>query len=132
MTHDPRPSGDHITVTGIRARGHHGVYEHEKRDGQDFIVDVTVYTDLDTASASDSLDHTVHYGVLAELVVAHIEADPVDLIETLAERIAASVLDRWNVPTVTVTVHKPHAPIPVPFSDVTVTITRQRSEADRA
>lgn len=117
-------TGDHITVTGIRARGYHGVFEHEKRDGQEFVADVTVYTDLRGASGSDSLTDTVNYGDLAELVVAEIEGAPTDLIETLAERIAAATLQRWPVPRVRVTVHKPYAPIPVPFGDVSVTIER--------
>lgn len=117
---------DHITLTGIRATGHHGVFEHERRDGQEFIVDLTVWVDFSAASGSDDLAATVHYGELAESVVAAIERDPVDLIETLAERIARDVLTRDAASRVRVTVHKPSAPIAVPFDDVSVTITRSR------
>lgn len=117
---------DILTLTGVRATGHHGVFEHERVDGQEFIVDLAVSTDFAAAAASDDLDNTIHYGVLAEQVVAAIERDPVDLIETLAERLAALVLEYPAAASVTVTVHKPHAPITVPFDDVSVTITRSR------
>lgn len=118
---------DRITLTGVRARGNHGVFDHEKRDGQEFVVDATVFTDFAAASASDDIDDTVHYGELAEFIVAEIVGAPTDLIETLAERIAAGVLGRWAAASrVSVTVHKPNAPIPVPFDDVSVTILRAR------
>lgn len=119
-------SGDHLTLTGLRARGHHGVFDHERQDGQEFVVDLTVYADLSAAAQSDDLEKTLHYGVLAERVTAAIERDPVDLIETLAERIATIVLEYPAATSVEVTVHKPHAPITVPFDDVSVTITRSR------
>lgn len=121
------PELDRLTLTGLRARGFHGVFEHERRDGQEFVIDVTAHLPLADAAASDELAETVHYGVLAEQVVAAAERDPVDLIETLAERIAAVVLAHAAVRRVEVTVHKPSAPITVPFADVAVTITRERS-----
>jgi len=120
-------TGDHLTLTGLRAFGHHGVFAEERQNGQEFILDVTVWLDLATAASDDDLDRTIHYGVLAEQIVAAVERDPVDLIETLAERVAALVLERPAASTVRVTVHKPSAPITVPFSDVSVTITRGRS-----
>ncbi|WIB00234.1 dihydroneopterin aldolase [Curtobacterium sp. MCBA15_012] len=120
---------DTIRLTGVRARGHHGVFDHEREDGQDFVVDVAVELDARTASGSDDLADTVHYGVLAEQVVAEIERDPVDLIETVAERIAAAVLTHRAARATEVTVHKPQAPITVPFSDVSITIRRTRGAA---
>lgn len=120
-------SHDLLTLTGLRATGHHGVFDHERRDGQEFVVDVVVAADLSAAGQSDNLEDTLHYGVLAEQVVAAIEGAPVDLIEKLAERIAKLVLEHPAAETVTVTVHKPGAPITVPFDDVSVTITRSRA-----
>lgn len=117
---------DRLTLTGLRATGHHGVFEHERRDGQEFVVDLDIATDFAAAAGSDDLEDTLHYGVLAERVTAAIERDPVDLIETLAERIAGIVLEFPAAASVTVTVHKPHAPITVPFDDVAVIITRSR------
>ena len=117
---------DAITLTGLRARGHHGVFEHERRDGQDFIIDVRATLDLARAASSDDVADTVHYGELAIAVVGAVETDPVDLIETVAERVAAIVLSHQAVHEVEVTVHKPQAPIPVPFDDVSVTIVRGR------
>jgi len=117
---------DEIKLTGLRVTAHHGVFEHERRDGQEFVVDVVVRLPLGPAAAGDDLESTVHYGELAEQVVAAVERDPVDLIETVAERVAEVALSFPATREVVVTVHKPSAPIPVPFADVSVTITRGR------
>lgn len=122
---------DEIRLTGLRATGFHGVFDHERRDGQEFVIDVAVRLPLNPAAEGDDLASTVHYGELAELVVAAVERDPVDLIETLAERVAGVALSFPAVREVIVTVHKPSAPITVPFDDVSVTIRRGRREARR-
>jgi dihydroneopterin aldolase len=121
-----RPT-DSIVLTGLRVRARHGVFDFERADGQDFVVDVTAWLDLSAAAAGDDLGATVHYGELAEEVVAAVERDPVDLIETVAERVAATVLAHEPVDAVEVTVHKPQAPIGVPFGDVAVRIVRSRA-----
>lgn len=119
---------DEITLTGVRAFGRHGVYEHERADGQTFVVDATVYLPSAAAAASDDVADTVHYGELAERIVEIVSGEPVDLIETLAARIADDILARPRVRMVAVTVHKPDAPITVPFDDVSVTIRRGRTD----
>jgi len=118
---------DQITLTGLRASAFHGVLAQERLAGQEFIIDVTLHLDLAQAAAGDDLELTVHYGELAEQVVAAVERDPVDLIETVAERVAQVVLAHRPVRIVQVTVHKPSAPISVPFADVSVTIIRSRT-----
>lgn len=119
---------DEIAITGIRATGHHGVYEHERRDGQEFVADLVLSLSLARAAATDDVADTVHYGEVSERVAAILAGDPVDLIETVAERIATAVLSGWSlVDAVAVTVHKPSAPIPVPFGDVAVTVRRSRA-----
>jgi dihydroneopterin aldolase len=118
---------DRVTVRGLRIRGHHGVFARERQDGQTFLVDLSLGLDTAPAAAGDDLAKTVHYGVLAEQVAAVVSGEPVDLIETLAQRIADTCLGHEVVQEVEVTVHKPDAPITVPFDDVTVTITRRRS-----
>lgn len=118
--------GDQIRLSGVRARGHHGVLDHERRDGQDFVVDVVMELDLRPAGTSDELARTVHYGEVAADVVAVVEGEPRDLIETVAEEIAARVLARPLVEAVEVTVHKPQAPVGVPFGDVAVVVRRRR------
>jgi 7,8-dihydroneopterin aldolase/epimerase/oxygenase len=118
---------DEITLTGVRAFGYHGVYADEKRDGQEFVVDVTLRLPLHLAAATDDVSDTVHYGELAERIVDIVEGEPADLLETVAQRIAGDVLADPRVESVTVTVHKPAAPITVPFGDVAVTIRRGRS-----
>ena len=118
---------DRITLTGVRVHAHHGVFDFEREQGQEFVIDVSVAVDLSAAASGDDLGRTVHYGELAEAVVAAVERDPVDLIETVAERVAAVALAHPAVEEVEVTVHKPEAPIGVPFADVAVTIVRGRA-----
>lgn len=120
-------TGDRISLTGLRARGFHGVFEHERREGQEFVVDVELGVDLTAASRSDELADTVDYGALAETVVSHIEGRPCALIEALAGRIADSALELDGVRWARVTVHKPQAPIAATFDDVAVTIERSRT-----
>lgn len=119
-------SGDRIVLRGLRGHGFHGVLAAERENGQDFVVDVTLSLDLSGAARSDEVADTVHYGELAERVVALVEGDPVDLIETLAGRIADDCLADDRVREVEVTVHKPQAPIEVPFEDIAVTLVRGR------
>jgi 7,8-dihydroneopterin aldolase/epimerase/oxygenase len=115
---------DELAVTGIQCFGHHGVFEHERRDGQTVLVDLTLGLDTRAAAASDDLHDTVDYGSLVARVKAAVESDPVDLIETLAERISGVCLLDDRVHWARVTVHKPDAPIDATFADVTLTITR--------
>ncbi len=115
---------DSIVLRGIRARGRHGVHALEREQGQEFVVDVTLRLPLVQAAASDDVADTVHYGELADEIVAIVAGDPVNLIETLAARIADAVLRDPRVRLVEVTVHKPQAPITPAFDDVAVTITR--------
>ncbi len=117
---------DRIALTGLRVRGNHGVFEHERRDGQEFVVDVTLWLDLSGASRSDDLTQTVHYGELAEMAAAIIGGEPCDLIETVAGRIADTAMQDTRLHAVEVTMHKPSAPIPLTFDDVSVTIRRSR------
>ncbi|MGC9542348.1 dihydroneopterin aldolase [Streptomyces sp. UG1] len=117
---------DRVALRGLKARGYHGVFPEERREGQTFVVDLVLGLDTRPAAADDDLAKTVHYGIVAEEVVAVVEGEPVDLIETLAARVAQVCLKHEGVQEVEVTVHKPDAPITVPFDDVTVTITRSR------
>ena len=126
MTEPSRGAADRIRLIGIVARGHHGVFAHEKRDGQEFVVDVELTLDLSAAGGSDDLRATVDYGEIAHAVVARIGGPAFDLIERLAEAIAQDVLGHDRVDEVTVTVHKPQAPIEADFGDVAVVITRRR------
>lgn len=119
---------DLIRLAGVRGRGFHGVFEHERRDGQEFVVDVELECDLSWAGSSDALADTVNYGEIGAAVLARIEGEPFDLIEALAEAIAGEVMAAHRlVDVVTVVVHKPQAPVGVPFGDVTVSVTRRRS-----
>ena len=119
-------SGDRITLTGLRVPGHHGVHEHERTHGQEFVVDATVWLDLGPAGVTDELSATLDYGALAQIAARIIGGQPYNLIETVATRIATEVLTDQRVQAVEVTVHKPQAPIPLSFTDVSVTTHRRR------
>ncbi|HVF05640.1 MAG TPA: dihydroneopterin aldolase [Frankiaceae bacterium] len=112
-----------IRITGLTARGFHGVLDAEKRDGQTFVVDAA----LDVAApATDDLAETVDYAALAERLAAVVGGEPVDLIETLAARLADECLADPRVSRAEVTVHKPEAPVTVPVTEVSVTLVVER------
>jgi 7,8-dihydroneopterin aldolase/epimerase/oxygenase len=117
---------DRIELRGLQVRGNHGVYGHERRDGQDFIVDITVWIDLAAAAASDDLTDTVDYGALAQRAADIVAGPPRNLIETVAAEIADDAMADERIHAVEVVVHKPSAPIPLTFSDVAVVARRSR------
>jgi dihydroneopterin aldolase len=117
---------DRIALVGLTGRGRHGVYQYERDESHPFVVDVILDVDTHPAAESDRLTDTIDYGVIASTVVGIVEGEAVDLIETLAQRIAdACLADPGRQGQVTV--HKPDAPITVPFDDVAVTIERSRA-----
>ena len=118
---------DRISLIGLSARGHHGVLPFEREEGQLFTVDVIL--DLGqrgtaVAAVTDSVTDAVDYSRVANGIVSIIEGEPVNLIESLADRIAERVLSFPRVVAAEVTVHKPEAPLDVAFEDVSVTIHR--------
>ncbi|WP_132992934.1 dihydroneopterin aldolase [Gordonia zhaorongruii] len=124
---------DRIELRGLRVRGNHGVFDHERRDGQDFIVDVTLWTDLSAAAASDDLADTVDYGTLAQRAADVIAGPARNLIETVVGEIADGVMaDDERISACEVTVHKPSAPIPLAFDDVAVVTRRSREPQGRS
>lgn len=117
---------DRITLAGLTAYGRHGVFDFEREQGQDFVVDAILELDLGRARTTDDVKDTVHYGELASALVRIVEGEPVNLIETLAGRLLDACLADERVQAATVTVHKPQAPIPHAFTDVAVTMRRTR------
>lgn len=121
---------DRIFLRGIQVHAHHGVFEEERRLGQRFVFDVDYWLDVSGYAGADDIAGAVSYGDVYETVVEIAKGPPVDLIETLAERIAGAVLERFpTVSAVRVEVHKPSAPIAGVFSDVGVDVTRRRGGA---
>lgn len=118
--------GDRIALRGLRVFGRHGVLAHERAGGQTFVVDVDLEVSMGAAADSDDLADTVDYGAVADLVVDIVGGEPRDLIEAVVVEVAEAILGRFDVDGVTVTLHKPEAPIPHPFDDVAVTVTRRR------
>lgn len=119
-------TSDVISLVGVEGFGYHGVLPAERRDGQRFLVDVDLHLDLAAAAADDDLLATVDYSQVAAEIMAVVEGEPCQLIETVAGRIAQALLRFEQVTSVRVTVHKPQAPIGVPFRDVSVSLVRAR------
>jgi 7,8-dihydroneopterin aldolase/epimerase/oxygenase len=118
---------DRISIVGLRVLGRHGVYEAERRDGQEFVVDAVLWLDTSAAAAADDLTLTVDYGTVASRIARIVAGEPVALIETLADRLAAACLQDTAVREAEITVHKPQAPVSQPVADIAVTIRRSRS-----
>ena len=123
-----------IKLTGLRVFAHHGVFDFERQNGQDFYIDATVWVDNKVLAFNDDLSNTVHYGDLAKALVENVKAQPVDLLETLAQRLLDMVLN-WGGPAspvvkAKITVHKPNAPIVYEFNDVSVSVKGKRELND--
>ena len=117
---------DTITIQGLRLTGYHGVFDHEKRDGQEFVIDLEIELDLSLPGSTDELQNTLDYSVVVDQVAQRVTGESVDLIETLAHDIAQLVLSHPQPTAVTVTVHKPQAPVGHRVEDIAVTIRRER------
>ena len=120
---------DTISITGLRLTGYHGVFEHEKRDGQEFGVDLEIELDLSSAGSTDELQNTLDYSVVVDQVAQRVTGESVDLIETLAHDLAQIVLHHPQANAVTVTVHKPQAPVGHSVQDIAVTIRREKAQS---
>ncbi|WP_018177935.1 dihydroneopterin aldolase [Jongsikchunia kroppenstedtii] len=123
---------DRIELRGLAVRGHHGVFPEERRDGQDFVVDLVLWLDLAPAALSDELADTVDYGALAQRAHDIVAGPPRDLIETVATEICEDIMTDARVAAAEVTLHKPGAPIPLSFGDVSVVVRRSRKSAGGA
>ena len=121
-----RSGQDRIKLVGLRAFGRHGVLPEERANGQEFVIDASLWLDLRPAGTSDDVADTVNYADLAERLTQIVSGEPVNLIETLADRLIGACLEDERVAEAEITVHKPSAPIALPFTDVTVTIRRDR------
>ncbi len=120
---------DEIKLTGLRLYGHHGVLPQEKEKGQEFWVDITFKVDTRKAGKNDNLSLTLNYADAADYICKIFDKDPKNLIECVAEDLAEKLLLKFRqAEEITVTVHKPSAPLEHPFSDVNVTITRRWHE----
>ncbi|MBD0863402.1 dihydroneopterin aldolase [Gordonia sp. zg691] len=117
---------DRIELRGLKVRGNHGVFDHERADGQDFYIDVVLWLDLQAAADTDDLAETVDYGALAQQVAAIVGGEPRNLIETVGAEVAESIMADDRISACEVTVHKPSAPIPLTFDDVAVVTRRSR------
>ena len=117
---------DRIAVRGLSAHAYHGVYALERERGQTFRVDAVLELDTAPAAAGDDLARTVDYADLARRLHAVLAGEPVDLLETLAQRLADVCLADALIDAVEITVHKPEADLGVPVDDVTVAIRRTR------
>lgn len=126
----PDPELDVISFRGLHVRAYHGVHDHERQDGQDFWIDADVWVDTRAAAASDDIDDTLHYGHLMRAIADAAAHPAVDLLETLAERLAGVTFAFAGPQAVRITVHKPKAPVKLRFDDISVSILRFRPDGD--
>jgi dihydroneopterin aldolase len=124
---DPLAGLDKVSIMGLSVRGRHGVFAHERADGQVFVVDAVLWLDARPAAAADDLSLTADYGRVAARLADIVAGEPVSLIETLADRLAVACLADRAVQAAEVTVHKPHAPVGQQVDDITVTMRRSRT-----
>ena len=124
-----RGVSDLIRITGLELFGYHGVYDHEKQNGQRFLVDLAVWLDAESASVSDDLSQSLDYGELVKAVAAEVQGESVDLIEKLAAKVLAVVWRFEKALVAEVTIHKPEAPVGFPVSDISVTLKRERPKS---
>ncbi len=117
---------DFIEIFGIAGFGYHGVFDHERANGQSFTVDVKLELKSRKASRTDSIKDAVDYSEVIRVVHELINGDPVNLIERLAQLIANNLLKKFPVKSVEVVVHKANAPVGFPVRDISVRIKRAR------
>lgn len=115
---------DSIRLVGVRALGTHGVLVEEHSEPQEFVVDVDLLVDTEIAAHTDNIADTISYAEVADKIVAVIQGEHCDLIETLAHRIMAAIMEP-RIISAEIVVHKPQAPIPHQFADVSVSILRE-------
>jgi dihydroneopterin aldolase len=124
-----------VELKGLRVFAHHGVFEYERQNGQDFFIDAKIWVANSELATKADLEKTVNYGELAKVLSDNVRGEPVDLLETLAQRLLVLVLnwggDEGPVVKAKITVHKPDAPIEIQFSDVSVSVKGKRKKASK-
>ena len=121
---------DRIFITGLALHAYHGIMPYEGKVGQTFTIDIALDIDLADAARSDKVVDTVSYDKVVDCARTAFVVQKYKLIEAAAGRVADAVLATFpRVRKITVTIHKPHAPIAATFSDVGVTIERTRGPA---
>jgi dihydroneopterin aldolase len=121
---------DRIFITGLALHAYHGIVPYEGKVGQTFTIDIELDIDLADAARSDKVVDTVSYDKVVDCARAAFAAQKYKLIEAAAGSVADAVLAAFpRVRKISVTIHKPHAPIAATFSDVGVTLERTRGPA---
>ncbi|MDE6035328.1 MAG: dihydroneopterin aldolase, partial [Ruminococcus sp.] len=117
---------DEIHIDNLKIFAHHGVFEHENINGQNFYVSAVLYTDTTNAGISDNLELSTDYGSVCGFIRETVTGNTFKLIETVAERIATGILEKYHlIKGVEIEVRKPEAPIEMEFESVSVKIRRE-------
>lgn len=116
---------DIIRIEDLKVYAYHGVYEEEKKNGQEFFVNAKLFSDLKKAGMSDELTDSTHYGEVCLQIEKSLTLENYDLIECAAEKAVEDILVGFPlIQKVSLELRKPHAPIPREFKSVSVEITR--------
>ncbi len=100
---------DIIFLTDLRVDTVIGIYDWEREIRQTVAIDLEMATDIRQAAATDDIEHTLNYKSISKRLIDFVENSNYGLIESMAEKIAAIVMEEFNVPWVKVTLHKPGA-----------------------
>ncbi len=120
---------DKIIMKNMAFHSYHGVFKEEKKLGQKFFVDASLYLDLKQAGESDDLNHSVNYGQVYELIKDIIENENFDLLEALCEKICKIIISNYDkVQRVQLEIRKPEAPVHGIFDYFALAIDRKRSD----
>lgn len=117
---------DKIKIKGIQIYAHHGLFDSEKANGQPFIIDCEFK--LDVSVCNDKIENTIHYGEVTMDIVHFASSNRYDLLEMLGNELSKYLLKKYVLMReLSLTIHKPHAPIPTLFEDVCLTVNRRRA-----
>jgi len=117
---------DRIDIKGLEVFAYHGVLPEERREGQNFYIDATLYLDMSKAGKSDNLDDTVNYAKVCEEISIVFKKKEYNLIEKAAWQTVKHLLKIMpKIRKIDMTVNKPSAPIGLPFDNVSVSISRE-------
>lgn len=119
-------AADEIRIENLEVYAYHGVYAEERKKGQTFLVNATLYTDVRPAAAGDELALSADYGEVCERITRWMEENPCRLLETVAEKLSREILLKYDrILGIDLEIRKPEAPIPLPFGCVSVKVSRR-------
>lgn len=121
---------DQLRIKDLQVYAYHGVFPEEKELGQRFVLDLWVDYEMTRAARTGDLEASIHYGILAEQLTEWMQAEKIDLIETVAFQLLQNIFENYAfVEKVRLELKKPWAPVPLPLDTCSVAIEREKRRA---